>query len=122
LGPIDEEGILYRYHPHYGFITNNTKQTEIIIYTCSFFWNSTSENKTVILEVERTYGTRNKPSRKFTDHQTSNFRWGCNTIVLFYRKTPHMTRKLDLDFTLLMQATTQYTIALFHVEILRSIY
>jgi hypothetical protein len=33
-----------------------------------------------------------------------------------------MTRKLDLDFTLLMQATTQYTIALFHVEILRSIY
>ncbi|XP_008191844.1 vascular endothelial growth factor receptor 1 isoform X1 [Tribolium castaneum] len=52
LGIIDEEGIMYRFHPHFGFITNNTKEQDQKLYVCKFANGLHNFSVTIIMEVE----------------------------------------------------------------------
>ncbi|XP_063923322.1 vascular endothelial growth factor receptor 3-like [Zophobas morio] len=64
LGEIDEDGIMYRYDPHYGIITNNTKDIGGIIFLCYFSQDSKKFSRTMILDVEKINHFLPKPSMK----------------------------------------------------------
>ncbi|XP_063923139.1 vascular endothelial growth factor receptor 3-like isoform X1 [Zophobas morio] len=51
LGVVDEERIMFRYHPHYGIITNDTKYVGTTIFVCTFSRDSKEFNQTMILDV-----------------------------------------------------------------------